>query len=165
MLKITWIENSVPSSLKVTQVYGIIFDIYGRILLKIEDKKDKKEYSFIGGKPETFDKDITSTLKRELKEEVNVEIEEPIYIGYQLIEGDRDYPYAQIRMTSLIKHIGKSQIDPDNGKTYIRVLVDKEKAKALLNYGKVGDDQIEKAYKEASSLFKFKDNKKEIEYI
>ena len=114
MLTITWHNGEVKENLPVRQVYGLIFTRDGRMLLKVEEKKGKKVYSPAGGTPETFDKDRVATLRRELLEEVNVTIEEPILVGYQLIEGDRDLPpYAQVRMTAIIDEIGPVQPDPD----------------------------------------------------
>ena len=66
----TWVDGNVPSSLEVRQVYGLIFTSDGRMLLKLEDGK----YAFAGGTPESFDKDMVDTLKRELLEEVGIEI-------------------------------------------------------------------------------------------
>ena len=48
-------------------------------------------------------------------------------------------------MAALIRKIGKKQPDPDNGKTYDRLLVAPEKAAALLNWGDVGYSQVMKA--------------------
>jgi len=72
-----WLKDEVPSDLTTRQVYGVIFTRDGRVLLKLEDGK----YSLAGGTPEDFDEDRVATLKRELVEEVNTTIEEPIMLG------------------------------------------------------------------------------------
>lgn len=150
MIKITWFDGNVPSNLKITQVYGIIFSLDGRILLKIEDGK----YSFAGGTPEEFDTSMVATLRRELIEEVNVVIDEPILVGYQEIdEGNGKLPYAQVRMCAMIKNIGVSKPDPDNNKIYQRVLVSPKKAIELLGWGEIGKNQIEAAIKIAEREF------------
>ena len=146
MIKITWKNGPVPQGMKVTQVYGIIFTKDGRLLLKVENKTKGKVYSFAGGTPESFDADQVATLKRELLEEINTTIYEPIYVGYQEIdEGNGKQPYAQVRMTAMIKEIGEVKPDPDNGETYERLLTTPEKAIQLLGWGDVGKSQIEKA--------------------
>ena len=76
MVKITWKDENVPNGMQITQAYGIVFDNYGRILLKIENKKNTKFYSFAGGTPEAFDKDIYATLTREMLEEVNTTLDD-----------------------------------------------------------------------------------------
>ena len=79
-------------------------------------------------------------------EEVNTEIQTPVYIGYQLVdEEDGTPPYAQVRMAALIRKIGPKQPDPDNGETYDRYMVSPERAAELLNWGDVGYEQVMKA--------------------
>ncbi|MBQ7308400.1 MAG: NUDIX domain-containing protein [Clostridia bacterium] len=149
MIKITWKDEKVSTKLLITQVYGIVFDKTGRILLKVENKKGKKIYSFGGGTPEEFDNGIKDTLRREMIEELNTTLKNDIfYLGYQLIENDGErLPYAQVRMTAMIQEINNKKPDPDNGETYDRVLVSPQKAIKLLNWGEVGKLQIEKAVK------------------
>ncbi|MBQ9115927.1 MAG: NUDIX hydrolase [Clostridia bacterium] len=155
MITITWHGSPVPEGVKITQVYGIIFDQNGRMLLKIENKKGKNVYGLAGGTPEDFDADPIATLRRELKEEVNTTVgDKVLYVGYQLIEGDGEHPpYAQVRMTAMIEEIGEKLPDPDNGETYERVLVSPEKAVDLLGWGEVARVQIELAKKIAKDTF------------
>jgi len=135
----TWINGEVPSEIEIKQVYGLIFTKDGRMLLKLEDNK----YSFAGGTPESYDKDKIATLKRELIEEVNTTINEPIMVGYQLVnEGNGTPLYAQVRMAALIDNIGEIKPDPDNGKTYKRVLTSPYRVIELLNWGDVGASQV-----------------------
>lgn len=141
-----WIEDEVPEGMKVTQVYGIILDREGRVMLRVENTPDGVIYSLPGGRPELFDNGMEGTCRREVLEEVNTEIEKPVFIGYQLVdEKDGTPPYAQARMAALIKSIGTERPDPDNGKTYGRYMVTPERAAELLRWGDVGHDQIMKA--------------------
>ena len=57
-------------------------------------------------------------------------------------EEDGTPPYAQVRMAALIHKIGIKRPDPDNGKTYDRLLVPPDKAAFLLNWGDVGRQQL-----------------------
>ena len=146
MAKISWVAESVPEGMAIRQVYCIMLDLEGRVMLRVEKKPDRIKYSLAGGRPEVFDNGIEGTCRRELLEEVNTEIETPVYIGYQLVsEGNGTPAYAQVRMAALIRRIGKKQPDPDNGKIYDRLLVAPEKAAVLLNWGDVGYSQVMKA--------------------
>ena len=90
--------------------------------------------------------DPETAARRELLEEVNTEIEKPVYIGFQLVDEENGTPeYAQVRMAALIRNIGKKQPDPDNGKTYDRLMVAPECAAVLLQWGDVGYEQIMRA--------------------
>ena len=146
MIRIDWVDEAVPEGMAVRQVYCVMLDRDGRVMLRVEKKPDRIKYSLAGGRPEVFDSGIEGTCRRELLEEVNTEIETPVYIGYQLVnEGNGTPAYAQVRMAALIRKIGEKKPDPDNGKTYDRFLVAPEKAAALLNWGDVGYRQVMKA--------------------
>ena len=146
MTKIDWVAVPVPEGMAVRQVYCIMLDRKGRVMLRVEKKPDRIKYSLAGGRPEVYDNRIEGTCRRELLEEVNTEIETPVYIGYQLVnEGNGTPAYAQVRMAALIRKIGPKQPDPDNGKTYDRLLATPEKSAALLGWGEVGYSQVMKA--------------------
>ena len=146
MARFEWVGDSVPEGMRITQVYGIILDREGRVMLRLEKTAGGIRYSLGGGRPEPFDDGIEATCRRELLEEVNTEIETPVYIGYQLVdEEDGTPPYAQVRMAALIRRIGEKKPDPDNGKTYDRYMVSPERAAELLNWGDTGWAQVMKA--------------------
>lgn len=86
---------------------------------------------------------------------MNTTIFSPIYLGYQEVRGDGDCaPYAQVRMACRVDKIGEKLPDPDNGKTYERLLVSPEKAKVLLSWGDIGNRIIEKATEVAKNEYK-----------
>ena len=146
MARFEWVGDRVPEGMRITQVYGIILDREGRVMLRLEKTAGGIRYSLGGGRPESFDDGIEATCRRELLEEVNTEIETPVYIGYQLVdEEDGTPPYAQVRMAALIRRIGEKKPDPDNGKTYDRYMVSPERAAELLNWGDTGWAQVMKA--------------------
>ncbi len=146
MIKFSWVEEAVPEGMVIRQVYCIMLDWDGRVMLRVEKTPGRIRYSLAGGRPETFDNGIEGTCRRELLEEVNTEIETPVYLGYQLADEQNGTPaYAQVRMAALIRKIGEKKPDPDNGKTYDRLLVTPEKAAVLLNWGEVGYRQVMKA--------------------
>ena len=150
MVNYIWINNNVPNSLKVKQVYGIVFSHDGRILLRIEDNK----YKLTGGKPEE-NESYEETLKREYIEELNIELAECYYLGYLLVE-DNNEKYAQVRMIAKIKNINDKRPDTDNGKVYDRRLVTFDKVKGYLNYqDEAGNLMIDDAIKIARKKYDF----------
>lgn len=137
-----WVDGEVSPELPVKQVYGIVFSKDGKILLK----KDGEHYSLPGGKPEPEDSRMEDTLKRELDEEVNVSACNIVMLGYQLVDEQNNIPpYAQVRMAAKITRIGAKRPDPDTGRTYDRVFASPKRAAELLNWGDVGEQQIQAA--------------------
>ncbi len=142
MVKFIWHNGEVPATLKVKQVYGLLFTKDGRMLVRIENAPSGKNYSLAGGTPEAYDKDLEATLRREVIEEVNTKIDKPIMVGYQEVVLDDGKSFAQARMVALIKEIGEKLPDPDNGEIYERLLTTPEKAIDYINWGEVGKKQI-----------------------
>ena len=166
MVKLTWHNEDVPQNLKVTQVYGVIFTNDGRTLLKVRHYQNNTSYALAGGTPEKFDSDLIAALRRELIEEVNTTIHNPLYLGYQLVENDGDKPpYAQVRMVTLIDKIGKKQPDPDTGETYDRLLTTPENAIKLMNWGEIGEKIVLKAVEVAKNQLGIKFNCDSDEYV
>ena len=152
-----WFNGEVPENLENKQVYGIVFSKDARVLLRAEETENGLIYSMGGGTPEKFDTDRTMTLRREMIEELNTTLEETVLmVGYQEVHEPSGIPaYAQVRMTAMIKEIGPAMPDPDNGKTYKRILVSPERAIELLNWKDTGRAQIEEAFKIAKEHFVF----------
>jgi len=149
VVKYTWYNNSVPTDLKVRQVYGIAFTEDGRIILRIENNK----YNLTGGKPEE-NESYEETLKREYIEELNVELDKCYYLGYLLVE-DNNEKYAQVRMIAKIKSINENHGDPATGEMYGRELVNTDKVKDLLNYkGIAGNLMVDEAIQKAKEIYK-----------
>jgi ADP-ribose pyrophosphatase YjhB (NUDIX family) len=154
MALFSWHGGEVLDGMQIKQVYGLIFSKDGRLLLRVETDGGKTEYSLAGGHPEQNDDGIEGTLRRELKEEVNVEITKPILVGYQEVcEGGGSPAFAQVRMTALIDSVGELRPDTDNGKTYGRLLAPPLKAAELLKWGEVGYLQIREAMNVAVKSF------------
>ncbi len=160
-------NGEVPKKYQVRQVLGIIFTRDGRMLLRADkDSRGNNIFSLGGGTPEDYDKDRVATLKRELIEEVNTTILEPIImVGYQTVTGDGDRPiYAQIRMTAMIDTIGKKLPDPDNGVTHDRLLAPPEKAKNLLGWTQI-DALINEAVRLAKEHFEIEFTNTQEEWV
>lgn len=150
----TWHNGEVPKNLKIKQVYGILFSEDGRTLLRHVENEKENYFSLAGGRPEVYDNGIEGTLRREVLEEVNCTIKEPILIGYQEVNEGNNVPlYAQVRMAAIIDKVGKLQPDPDNGETYKRLLTSPKRAIELINWGEEGKNQIEEAAKKIQEKF------------
>ena len=147
MPQFTWFDGYPPPDLKITQVYGLLFTDCERLLLFIAQKGN---YSLPGGSPESYDAGIADALRREVIEEVNTEIQDPVIVGYQTVEGEN---FAQVRMTAMIKEIKPAQPDSATGLTYKRLLATPEKAIELLNWQDTGAAQINAAVKIAREKF------------
>jgi ADP-ribose pyrophosphatase YjhB (NUDIX family) len=91
----------------ITQVYGVCFDQGGKILIL---KEMNKEWNIPGGKPESNETPI-QTLKRELAEEVDVEIDKCRMIGYFEVLSDSPTIY-QLRFACRVKKINLQTPDP-----------------------------------------------------
>ena len=154
MAKFIWRNGNVPDNMQIKQVYGILFSIDGRIFLMAEKLADRIKYSLPGGHPENIDKTLDETLRREVLEEVNISVKNPVIVGYQEVdEEDGSCLYAQVRMAALIDKVGEKIPDIANGKTYDRLLVSPSKAIELLNWGEVGYSQIISAIEIAEAQF------------
>lgn len=152
MPKYKWIKEQVQRNLEVRQVYGIVFNEDGNVLLRVDESK----YKLTGGKTETYDKNYSETLKREYLEELNVEIEDIQYLGYLLVEEDKE-KYAQVRMIAKIKNIGTIRPDLDSGKIYKRFMANQENIKKYLNYNDIaGNEMIDDAIKIGNLKYEFK---------
>ena len=122
MVRFIWYEAPIPNDMPITQVYGVLFDEKGRIMLRV----DNGFHGLVGGTPEpgeTYEK----TLHREVYEEVNCKISDLHYLGYQTVVGDGE-PYAQLRYIAKLTEIGENRPDLDGGKMCERVLVPTEQA-------------------------------------
>ncbi len=139
MVAYVWNSELVPDDMNITQVSGILINDDKKVLIYEEEEG---KYRIPGGHPMNNEA-IEDTLVRECLEEVNTEIKNIMYIGYQEVIGDGDREtYAQVRMIAKIKKMGKERPDLDNGKTYKRMLVDLKGVNKYLNWGEVGDEMI-----------------------
>lgn len=160
MVRYTWVKKYVPKKILVKQVYGIAFSNDGKILLRVDNNK----YKLTGGKPENSDNNFCDTLKREYLEELNIELEDIHYLGYLLVEEEKE-KYAQVRMIAKIKNIGSIKPDKDNGKVYGRFMSNQTNTKKYLNYQDLAGNQlIDDAIKKANQKYNFEFKGEDEEY-
>jgi 8-oxo-dGTP diphosphatase len=147
MAKFSWHTEAVPEELPVRQVYGFLFAPDGRLLIRVDGTK----HSLPGGRPEPGELKYADILRRETLEEVTLDIDDPHYLGYQRVN-DGVTPYAQVRMVSTITMVHTSAPDPDNGRTYRRLLIHPADAGERLNWGETGHLQAVAAANAAASV-------------
>ena len=126
---------------KCTQTYAVCF-CNDKIV--IGHGGNKKSWGLIGGtieKGETFEE----TLKREIKEESNMEVLSFLPIGYQKVTDTRDNNFVyQLRYVCTAKPFGPFISDPAGAITEIK-LIDPKDYKQYFDWGNIGDRIIERA--------------------
>ena len=144
MTELEWCPRALPRDLLVTQVYGLCFNQHGEILLTF----DQGAYGLPGGKPEN-DETPEETLIREVLEEIQCEIENLEYIGYQQVTVDPDKfggaAYAQLRYACRITTLLPQTIDVATGRLIDRRFASPTDAVALLDWDDNGREQIASA--------------------
>jgi 8-oxo-dGTP pyrophosphatase MutT (NUDIX family) len=144
----TWHGGQRPSDgMMVRQVYGYVFDDQARVVL-LRDRAGF--WNLPGGTPEPQDQgDPLATLEREVWEEVQVRLTDPIYLGYQTVHRPGQEPYAQLRMAARLAVLGERAPDPDHGHVHVRRRCGVAEAEKLLGWGVPAEPQIQAAAKAA----------------
>src|SRR3989344_7505183 len=142
----TWIPTADVDNYKpVTQVYGICLDKDNKILV-IKDKR----WQIPGGTPEKGESFI-ETLKREMLEEAQVEVDDLVPLGVQEVQypnntdknqGDLFYQYRYI---ARVKKINPMQADPATGREYERKFVSFDEIDEYVKWGGVGSEMFRDA--------------------
>lgn len=144
---VEWHDSTDFSKLKpVTQVYGICFDDKGRILI-INMGKD---WLLPGGHPKKGEK-FEETLRREVIEEGDVELEDIRPLGYQKIWIKKKAIY-QLRYFARISKVKKQTVDPAIGKILERKFIKPSEFLKYCPWGKIGKEIIRLAVKEYKKL-------------
>jgi len=147
----TWMpDNELRKYEPINQVYGIVFNDKGEILIARESSDGK--WQLPGGKPEKGET-IEETLKRELLEEVDVKAGEIHPLGAQKTEmpgnpnkneGDIFY---QIRCVVELGELLPQTPDPDRGNVWERIFVPAERITDYIKWGEVGNAMFADAIK------------------
>lgn len=96
-----WHEEDFPATEEISQIQAVLLTADGRVLTRIKNG----EARLSGGRPEIEDTDIEETLRREVLEEANAEIDKIAYLGYQEAVSDWDDEEEialQSRMVALV---------------------------------------------------------------
>lgn len=139
--------DSLPME-KCKQCYAVCL-YEGKMVIVYKEKK--QTWGLIGGtieKGETFEQ----TLKREIKEESNMEVLKFLPIGYQKVIDTRDNSFIyQLRFVCTARPFGPFVSDPDISITKIE-LIDPKDYKQYFYWGKIGERIISRALKLMSKL-------------
>jgi len=153
-ITLTWIKSNNLSTFKpYYQVYGILFNLTGEILLI----QEKGKWKIPGGTPKTDETDI-DTLKRELVEESDVTVSKIFPLGAQKVEHpnnpnkEEGSLYYQLRYVCLVNKLLPQTPDPDTGITNPRKYVPSNQVTEYVKWGKVGNA----LFTDAINLFKKK---------
>lgn len=147
---ITWIRDDDISKYKpVGQVYGIVFNEKGEILIARLGSKDS--WVIPGGTPEKGET-IEQTLQRELLEEADVKVKNILPLGTQKVEAEDASITHQIRCIALIDKLLPQTIDPDPTKNIVweRRFVPAKDITQYIKWGEVGKAM----FKDAVELYK-----------
>ena len=125
--------KKMPEEGEFKRVHAVLVIDDGRILLRYKNGEARTT----GGRIEVGDRSLEETLRRELREEINCEIDRCEYLGYLEAElsdiGEREVEYWA-RMVARVSRIGEPKADSDreNNGIYGRVLAPPEVAKEEL---------------------------------
>jgi|SRR5581483_4663325 len=147
----TWMpEREFRDYEPVTQVYGIVFNDKGEILIARESSSGK--WQLPGGKPEKGES-IEETVRRELLEEVDVKAGIIYPLGVQKTEmpgnpnQDEGDLFYQVRCVVELGELLPQTPDPDRGNVWERMFVSAEKVTEYIKWGTVGDAMFADAIK------------------
>ena len=146
----TWIQTKDIARYKpITQVYGIIFNDKGEILICREKSDDK--WQIPGGSPENNETPL-ETLQREIKEEVDTKVKSITPLGVQKVDmpgnpnkeiGD---VFFQVRYVAILDKLEDQTPDPDRGSVWERKFIPASEIKDYIKWGTAGyamfDDAI-----------------------
>ena len=145
----TWIrDNDMEKFTPITQVYAIIFNKKGEILVAREAEDGK--WQIPGGKPEEGE-DYKKAITRELLEEVDVQAGEIYPLGAQKTEmpgnpnKDEGDLFYQLRCVVELGELLPQTPDPDRGNTWQRKFVPSDEIKQYIKWGEVGDAMFDDA--------------------
>ena len=135
---------------KCRQVYSVCL-CGGKMVIGYGGQK--MNWGLIGGtieNGETFEQ----TLKREIREESNMEVLKFLPIGYQKVTDTRDGSFIyQLRYVCSARPYGPFVSDPAGSITEIK-LIDPKEYKQYFDWGKIGDRIINRAIRLRKKYFK-----------
>lgn len=142
--------DKYPEGKIFNRVHAILLTPDGRVLLRYKEGEPR----VTGGRIDLGDTDLVDTLRREVREEINCEIDKCDYLGYLEHRTGASSEYFA-RMVARISKILPAQLDPDRDNHWIygRTLVPREiAAEELASIPVFGENNIkvlDAAYKVA----------------
>lgn len=157
-IKYAWYPGDVLDNYyPFNQVYGVVFNLDGMILIQ---RRGDRAWCLPGGTVEE-NETAEQTLRREVIEEADVTIINPVLLGGQRVQfpgGHNPNPskrggddFYQLRYYGEVDEILPQTPDPDHGIINERLFVDQDKINDFLNWGITGQvifDQAIALYRE-----------------
>lgn len=143
---IEWINTrDVEKHQPITQVYGVVFNNKGEILICRE--KETGEWQIPGGHPEEGES-VSQTLERELFEEVDVTVKSIIPLGTQRIsfpDNPEKSIIYQVRCIATLDKLLPQTIDPASGNVWQRKFVPPNEITQHVSWGITGNAMFQDA--------------------
>ncbi|MFD3662766.1 NUDIX domain-containing protein [Streptomyces sp. NPDC058659] len=131
--------SPAPEGLPVRQSWGYLLTPDGRIVVLLEP--DTGAACLPGGTPESDDRgDPVATLRREVREEVNAEFGDPLFLGHLSDPGGE--PWVRVRFAAALTSVGPATADSATDRTYTRILATPEQALELFDWGPPAAEQL-----------------------
>lgn len=141
-----------------SRVHAILLTDDGRMFLRYKNG----EARITGGRIDSGDEDLVASLKRELREEINCEIDKCDYLGYlEAVEPESGEIEYWARMVARVSKIGVPKPDPDRARNWIygRALVSRPEATLELSkaskFAKTNLELLKSAYQVAEEQHYF----------
>lgn len=106
----------LPKDRICNRVHALLVTRDGRMLVRIKNGEARNT----GGHIDSEDANIEAALRRELKEEINCEIDKCDYVGYIEYHNPENGSYEVFaRMVARVSKIGEAMPDPDRAEKWI----------------------------------------------
>lgn len=152
-MKLTWYPGDDFNQFQpFNQVYGVVFDKDGKMLIQ---RRRDMAWCLAGGTVEEGETP-EQTLRREIIEEADVTVKNPILLGGQRVQfpgGHNPSPnkrfigddFYQLRYYCEVDEILPQTPDPDHGTINERLFVDQDKINEYLHWGETGQAIFDQA--------------------
>jgi ADP-ribose pyrophosphatase YjhB (NUDIX family) len=145
-----WYGEAVPAHLPIKQAWVWVFAPDGRVVVYVDHEG---LLGLPGGTLENHEyRDPGAAAVREVREETQIEISQPRYLGYVLDERPDGRKVARVRMAAAISAVGPVAPDPATGTTHRRLLVPPGLVAELCGWGRSAGPQTEAALAAAAAL-------------
>ncbi len=145
-----WHEEPVPPRLPIRQAWVWVFAPDGRVVVYLDDSG---MIGLPGGTLEDFEhRDPAAAAVREVMEETQISITEPVYLGHLVDRRPGGAAVARVRMAAAATAVGPAAPDPATGTTHRRLLVPPGLVGELCGWGWDGERQAAAALAAAKRL-------------
>ncbi|MER6291165.1 NUDIX hydrolase [Streptomyces sviceus] len=147
---LAWHEGPAPAGFEVRQAWVWLFMPDGRVVVYVDSEGT---VGLPGGTPEPDERgDPARAAVREVREETNIKITQPLHLGY-LVDPRPDGPaVARVRMAAVATAVGPATADPATGTVHRRLLVPAHLVPDLCGWGAVADPQVHAAVRAVAQL-------------